>query len=366
LDSSQKMTDGWTTSVLSSTDDEMKQWQRYFEKLSHKGIYHDPHYIKFIERYYYGCQAELFVYGNDRSFVYYPYFKRSLNDLPFSGGSLNLSQYYDISASWYYGGPLIQSDPTEQDKLIKSFTDSFGHYCKRSNIVAGFNGFDPNLGNHKLFRPEEVSKNRETVYVDLDKTKDTIWNKLKSGCRRNIRRAKRENITCREYSGNDELKAFAEIYHDEMIRKHAPQRLRFSHDFFINLFAQLPNQMELIVAEHQDNIIGGFIIAYDDNTAHHYLSASMIEFWALRVNDLLFYEAIMYAKRIGCCIFDFQGGRDKVFEFKKKFSPDRGHFYTSSTIYDADIYQRLIELADEAGININQDYFPKYRATQGG
>lgn len=360
-----QIADNWESRIFTSEHEELPKWREYFQKLGKKGIYHNPDYIKVLEEYYYPHSiSELFVYGNNHDFVYYPYFKRPLDVLPFSADKFNLSKYYDIISSWYYGGPLVHvTNSRMKRKLVNNFSNAFRQYCTTSNIISEFVRFDPNIKNHEYFHDfHKIEKNRRTVFVDLLKSDDIIWKELKGSCRRNIKKAKDKNLDIRKYKDLSDVEMFWAIYDQEMERKGSVDRLRFSFDFFRELFERLADNVDLLLIEFSGNIIGGFVVAYNNNAAHHFLSATMPQFWNMRVNDFLYYSAVLYAKKeLECNIFDFQGGRKGVYRFKSKFSPSRSDFYTSSAIYKIDIYDQLVNIAEEQDINSSKNFSPQYR-----
>ena len=105
-------------------------------------------------------------------------------------------------------------------------------------------------------------------------------------------------------------------------------------------------------------IIGGFISAHRARMAHHYLSAVRQDQWDKRPNNLLFTEVLRHFFEKKYKLFDFQGGREGVFRFKKNFSSHQDQFYVTTCIYDK---TRFDELTMRAGEQASH-YFPPYRA----
>lgn len=353
----------WSVKILHTAEKDFDKWKDYYKRLDKKGIYHSPEYIKFLEKHY-DDEAELFVYGDEENFVYYPYFKRRLDKLSFADKyDSNLSELYDIISSWYYGGPLFSSSNQSYHKeLARNFVDSFHRYCMDINVISEFIRFDPNLENHLTFNDLlEVKQNRHTVYVNLNKGKEEIWRDLKGSNRRNINNARKAGVEIVESRSEVDIKLFAEIYNEEMLRKGAPSHLFFSIDFFVHLLKGLSSGFSLLKIEYNNKVIGGFIIAYGDNMAHHFLSASLPEYWRYRVNNLLFYEAVLWAWNANLSTFDFQGGRTNVLRFKENFSSLRKTFYTASVIYNNDIYNELCGIGKEVSSLEGRNSFPEYR-----
>ena len=350
--------------VYSSADEDLRFWDHYFGKLDDKGIYHAPRYIKVLESYV-GHAAELFVYEDETGFVYYPYFKRDMADLPFMHGREDLVAHplYDIVSSWYYGGPLIHCRvPDQSDRLVDSFIQCFHEYCQKNGIICEFIRFDPNLENFEFFHQKlPFQSNRETVYVDLQRSPQEIWKGVSNRSRTYIRKAKTNGVSVEPSDLLSDMDAFCTIYCSEMDRKSAMGHYRFDRPFFHKLQDRLRGNLCLLVAKLEGEIIGGILCLYDDTTVYDFLMASLPDYLDTQVNKLLMYEAICWAKEDRFHSFDLQGGREGVFKFKRIFSPLRRTFYTASIVHDAEWYQKLCISAEEHGSLGDGSYFPAYR-----
>lgn len=344
----------------SYTIDDRRKWQEWFDRLD-AGPYHSPKYLDTLagEFEHDSERAELFVYGDEDSFVYYPYIRRDLTDLPFAEAALSETETYsDIVSSWYYGGPLLSS--RAPPSLAGEFADAFGEFCADDGIVSEFIRFDPNQENHEQFDALEPTFNRETVHVDLTKETDTLWEEFEKRNRNAIRQAQETDLVVERTTDSAEFEAFYEIYTNAMEAKDASDHYRFPLSFFQTLFKS--NLSTLTVARYEGEVIGGAVVVHDDRIAHDYLRASNPDYWDLRVNNLLCYGTMMEMRERGIERFDFQGGRPGVFKFKKGFSTEgRGEFYTGERIHCPSVYESLTKAAADTGINTDTGYFPAYR-----
>lgn len=345
------------------TADELDEWRSWFDRLADAGPYHAPGYLSMLagEFEYETEYAELFVYGDEGTFVYYPYIRRPLDGSRYSVKTIDdLSSYSDIVSSWYYGGPILSGGAGEA--LATEFAAAFRDYCQDVGIVAEFIRFDPNIENHTDFDVLDPTFNRQTVPVDLTRSKETIWEQYEDRNQRAIRQAKESPLSIdRAYSATD-IERFHNIYSNAMEARDAAEHYRFPVEFFERLLET--SLFSLVVARYEGELVGGFIIAHDDTYSHHYLSASNPEYWDDRVNNLLYHEAVQYMHDTGRDVFDFQGGRPGVFNFKKGFSPDRGEFYISKRIHLPEVYEETVDAASAAGIDTETGYFPAYRIEQ--
>lgn len=325
---------------------DLQKWKSYFQQLPEdlQGIYHSPEYLIFLENVGLG-QAVCQIFSQNDRFVYFP---ALLRELPFGADG------FDSISSWYYGGPLTNYPDWQPFTERWSYAIMQGR--KQLNIICEFIRCDPNLHNHGLIGPPFiVDLNRSTVFVDLKLSWDEIVRGFSSQNRRNVKQARKRGLKIQIDNTPSVWHRFAEIYQAEMIRKNAPQHLRFNDQFFLKL-SKLKG-FTLFIVNFENEIIGGFIAAHAGNVAHHYLSAVQYDHWHNRPNNLLFTEVIQHFYRKGYRLFDFQGGRKGVFRFKTNFSKLRRHFYTASCIFDQNGFDALTR---QSG-NKNKGYFPPYR-----
>jgi len=349
--------------VLRATSTAYGEWEDWFEKLGHKGIYHSPAYIYALQGHL-RAEAELCIFEGDSGFVYYPYFRRSLDDLShLVRDDLDLSRYSDIVSSWYYGGPLVSGpDPTGDQDLVRNFAERFSQHCLSERIVSEFVRFDSQLRNDIAMRDViAVRYDRPTVYVDLTQSDAEIWAGFQGRNRTSIRKATASGITVVEegVAGIDE---FTRVYQSEMHRKGAKGHYLFERGTFELLAEELGEGFLLFLAYHEETPIGGGVVMRGNSVAHDFLRATRPEFWTLQPNNLLLFEEIKSCRRRGDRVFDLQGGRPGVFEFKRAFSSARGAFHVAEVVHMPEVYEMLTGLAAEAGADTRSGFFPAYRA----
>lgn len=348
--------------ILTTSETDLPEWRLYYDRLPRRSIYHSPDYIRFLENHYQD-DAELFIFGDEDRYVYYPYFKKRLDKLPFAADlPFDASKYCDISSSWYYGGPLV-NNAEDDNSLAKDFIAAFSGYARENGFLTEFIRFDPNLENH-LFLAEHIPllENRQTVFVDLSESMTEIYRNFSPSNRRNIKHAEKNGVISLTADAPEDWEAFAQIYQQEMIRKKASRHLHFSLAFFMSMRSSLQDNCRLIKATLHGKCIGGFIIIYDDYFGFHFLSASLREYWNLHVNNNLFLECIKWAKNKALSHFDFMGGREGVFNFKQQFSHLRKIFYTAAIVHKPDFFNKLCRASERNNIL----YFPPYRASAEG
>jgi len=322
-------------------------WLARYRALARKHVFAHPDYLAFLARRLgQGLECLHVADTASGSWIWYPWLRRALADGPGvrrADLSDRVPDRSDIQSSWYYGGPLSNSEHPSPD-LARAFDEALCQTLRATGCVTEFVRFDANLQNQSLFpTTPTISFDRETVPVDLTKGHEAAVAAFDPATRRGIAKARRAGLTCVEHGADDAAAwaAFAEVYGAEMARKNAPERLRFDSAYFEALRRAVPDALRLVTAHHDDAFAGGFIILADEDTAFHFLSASWPDFWPQRVNNLLFSEAIRWAAESGRTRFDFMGGRGGVFRFKSGFSPLRGRFHVMKRVHDAATFNRI-------------------------
>jgi len=352
--------------ILQTAGSDRQVWMDYYGRLDQRGIYHSPDYISILEKHY-NDKAELFIYEENGSFIYYPYFRRKLDKIPLSDKcDLDLAELYDIASSWYYGGPIVSSCEVKRATdclLIENFISCFHDYCRDTRIVSEFIRFDPNIKNYEYFQNHlPVKFNRETIYVDLTQSEGEIWAQYTGRCRTAIRKGKTYPIQIKAVNSDDFLDHFSEIYHNEMIRKSAPSHYLFPKKFFHNLFATLKDRAMLFIVMHDQIPVGGSICLIEPSgVAYDYLTATLSDYWKFQINNILMHEVILWCKKAGAKIYDFHGGRKSVAFFKTAFSSLCRHFHVAEVIHDNELYGLLTECKRQSFGNDSSNFFPEYR-----
>src|SRR5690606_8701924 len=93
-----------------------------------------------------------------------------------------------------YGGPIFEAK--NLDKLKCSYVEAFDQYCKDMNVISEFLRFHPVLRNHTFLENfYDIYNIRSTIFMDLSKGEQQIWDSLASNCKRNIKKAQASGIS---------------------------------------------------------------------------------------------------------------------------------------------------------------------------
>ena len=316
-------------------------WNSFFSKLpiEQQDIYFTPEYYNLYEDLGEG-KAKCFVFEKDGEIALYPFLLNSVNEL---GYDLD-KQYYDIQGAYGYNGVVSSS---YSDDFISSFYSSFDDYVLKNNIIAEYTRFHPILHNEKFNIDINVIEDRKTLFLDISKEYNDIWENCYSSVNRNmIRKAIKKNISLSISNEENDYLSFYEIYKSTMQNVGADEYYYFSENYFKNIKNLLGNNIKLIIAEINGKLICAMLLIFDGKYAHYFLSGRLREYSNTGVNNLILDEAIKIAKNEGCSCFHFGGGttnspNDPLLKFKSNFSKDKLTFYIGKKIHNNVVYNEI-------------------------
>lgn len=161
--------------------------------------------------------------------------------------------------------------------------------------------------------------------IDLNATLDQIWERIDSSAKRAIRKAQQNGVRIIRAQHKDELHAFFEMH--LAVRKHKYHMVAQPYSFFENIWETFlaPGHGALLLALHQNRIIGGTLYLIWQDTLYYKFNASIAQELGVRPNDLLAWAGLQYAKEAGCSRFDFglsDWDQEGLIRFKRKFATD--------------------------------------------
>lgn len=154
---------------------------------------------------------------------------------------------------------------------------------------------------------------------------DDIWAGLHNSVRTGVRKAQKNNVEIRFAETESDLRAFFDMHLG--IRKNKYHLVAQPYSFFQNIWEKfiVSGKGQLILAQHQNNIIAGMMfLRYRDNLYYKF-SASVPERLSVNPNESIMWAGIQYAKETGCTYLDFgltDWEQDGLNFFKRKFASD--------------------------------------------
>lgn len=250
-------------------------------------------------------------------------------------------------------GPLIKADMTPlQEELplathqefyqmiLKAFLD----YLQGQETPATFIRIRPNLlqtpQNQLLyqelgFKPAPMHLNAEHTWVlDIDKPSPQLLKNMRKNTRYYIKKAKKEGVTIEISNDKSNLATLHQLQTETVQRQGF---VPFSLSFFEKLFDSFitNNQVALLHAHYQEQIISSAMINFYGDTAVYHYAASSSDYLKVPSSYLLLWEAIQEAQKRGCRYFNFWGVVDDdqtshpwhgLSRFKKGFGGQDYHY----------------------------------------
>jgi len=317
-----------------------------------------------IVQHHQGLSARLFVFTEEEeALVAYPFFLRGVDQLPYLQQQI---QAWDTKTPEYTGPiPLRQVSP----RAAAGFRQAFSQFCEEAQIIAEFAHLHPWAGWQALLDPARVAFDRQIVYIDLTMPLEQMWEEsFTYACRKNIRRAQRENVRIFQAACEADLDAFHSIYTGTMDRNQASKSYYFPRAYFADLLENLPDNALILLAEYQDRIVAGTLYLYDDENMYSYLGGADHAYQQVRPTNQVIYEAIRWGQAHGKKRLILGGGYrpdDGIFRFKSSFSPLKADFHVYRSIHLAHEYQQLCRAWEDyyAEPLPVRGFFPLYRVT---
>ncbi len=341
-----------------------------------RDVHYTPGYGRIYEHTY-GQRPMLAVMERDGNTVMHAFVRRALDDLAFLTQAKATRHYEDIATPYGFGGPLL-AHPEREDsvQLLRDFDAHFRAWCVAEGVPAEFICLHPVLGNIEAVQASGIADpvpTKEVVVIDLLPSIEQLWSAVSRGTRSSIQRARREGVeVSRVDPDRVALDAFQRLYLSTMARVGAAQRWLFPDTYFRACVEQLGEAgSALFFARLGGELVAAYLLIHDEHTAYYHFGASDERWLALRPNNLLMYETMLWAKGRGCAAYHLGGGvssdeNDSLLRFKSSFGGHRALLYTYGRILNADVYRELCDLkrdheARTGAAAAASDYFPMYR-----
>jgi lipid II:glycine glycyltransferase (peptidoglycan interpeptide bridge formation enzyme) len=184
------------------------------------------------------------------------------------------------------------------------------------DLTSVVNSFS-NIHNLLLSNDYKLSKSpylpSKTLHLDLTSPEKEIYNNFTKDCKYSIRKGEGLKIT--NYSTLEEL----EIFHNAWRSSVNFKRFVPSLTSLINLKKSFPNNHSIFLTSHNKsgNIIGGAIFTRSSHDfAYYWYGFTNKEGRTYLSQYALLYQGILWGKKMGCKVFDFEGVYDSRFPNK--------------------------------------------------
>jgi len=347
--------------VIRANDD--AAWSGVLADIGAHDVYHLAGYHRLAEHRGEG-DAHLFAFRQGGYVLALPLLLRAVD----GAGTEGLR---DATSVYGYAGPMA-SDPDIPRRTIEAFQARLTEELQRRQVVAVFSRLHPLIEqDHLIAGLGESRYCGPTVSVDLTMSEEEQWAGYRKGLRRLIRRGREAGITCVHDRDLSLLPEWTTIYMETMERVGALDSYRFDAAYFARMAGELKPALHLFMAlvDGQPAAGGMFTICHGIVEAH--LGGYREEYAAMPVVRVVDDAARRWATQEGARVFHLGGGlgsqEDSLYRYKATFSDRRHRFKTWQWIIDGGAYEdlcreRAAQLDRSGGADVDQDYFPLYRA----
>ena len=289
------------------------EWDDLLENFPQHTVFHRRSWLETVEeeKKLGNSKLKLISVGNENSVIaVWPFFLARKGPIRVIGSPFP-------GTSTPYLGPLFSegTDPSKTMRLIHQdgvIRGSF-HACRTLDQPEPIN--IENLGYKKVRR-------FKTYIIDLRQDESLLWSRLKSECRNRIRKAKKSNIEIRREHGIGFLNDFWPMALDVFAK--ARRQPSYTRQFLDLICHRLESDGRLLVltAFLSQKRIGSLILPYDSHTMYYWAGASDAQYNRYAPNNLLHWEAILEARKLGLKRYDFVSTKGSRGDFKRKFGPE--------------------------------------------
>lgn len=292
--------------------------------------------------------------------ILYPFLLRELSTVPYLGDAF--AGYFDTSTPYGFGGPLVEHQA--QEESVGTFRRDFSEWCREHRVVSESVQFHPLLDTRLPFDGfMEIDEAGQVVWCRFDRGACRVGDQLTQIARRNVRTARDAGLTCRIETGEAAYRRFGELYLDNAVRRRAPQAERFDAEHFLALRDALGKAQVLFGVRHNGELVAGALFLRGADFAHFHVLATDRRVASLRPANLVFFEALQWARGLGVSAIGLGGGDrgdDELLRFKSGFAPLRAPRFVGRAIHLPEVYIKASKRRDEHGEVLDCDFFPAY------
>jgi hypothetical protein len=305
---------------------------------------------------------------SDEGCVLYPLILRDAATEAFCPPSIERAT--DIITPYGYGGPFCWG--TEDTRsLADRFWRSFDEWAASEVVVSEFVRFS--LFNDTLLDyPGEAEYSQDNIVRNLEPDEDAIIGDFKRKVRENAKKAESMGATVEMDTTGARLDEFLRIYTLTMDRRNALESYYFPRSLFEQIHDEFAGRFVYFFAKFGGKTISVQLVLMSAENAYGFLGGTDSEYFAVRPNDLMFSDIIVWLKRQGLRRYVLGGGyepNDGIYQFKRSFAPTGAvPFRLGRRILNQDLYDQLVECRREAAESTGEpyprqpDFFPIYRA----
>ncbi len=219
-------------------------WMDFLDKVLFRTFFHDPEWENFLEKEFSWIKFEHYIWKDELLL--------SIARCKLFGKEKLISH-----PLCEYGGPLPLKEKVDFESFEKDFIQEFGRKARIQFHPYILSGSDPDSIGRSTFLIESFSK----------KTSQDLWKTFRKTLRQEIRKGEQHNIVIGEFSAEEDLKKFYNLYLDT-IKRHKTVPIPFSVMKFLSAHAKI------FLAKRGNVVIGGSVFLLYKPFIHYFINAS--------------------------------------------------------------------------------------------
>jgi hypothetical protein len=259
---------------------------------------------------------------------------------------------FDFITPYGYTGPFFSSNTKQSD--INEFWKTIDNWYQKNNVVTEFIRFNLS-GNQEHYSGTVFPTMLNIKGQIIDE--ETQWSSFDAKVRKNVNKAKRENLYSEVYYGiieDEKVSEFYDIYIKTMKRTDANESFFYTLEQFKIFIKYNPKHTAICTVYFDGTAISSELILVSDDTIYSFLGGTEENYFDKRPNDFLKIETLNWARKHNKKHYVLGGGygfEDGIFKYKKAFFPnDVVPYYTGRKIINQDVYDDLVQNASRLRI----------------
>jgi len=271
--------------------------------------------------------------------------------------------YKDVTSVYGYAGAVAKSVDLDS-AFLAGFRKELKLFFSSENIVSAFSRLHPLLAINDCILDGLgiIKKENLTVGIDLKTSEEEQLSQYTHSVKQALVLLKKENVSVKIAENIEEIKEFAKIYTQNMLRVSASQNYFFPESYFIRFLATIPSFLLLAIKDGE--IIAGSLNSQCNGIIQTHLAATKTGFLDISPLKLIWHKVREYGMVRDMHYVHYGGGlsgkNDTLFQFKAHFSDLRFRFKTWRYVHNKKAYKELN--FTKFGNNIPKNsFFPIYR-----
>ena len=338
------------TKIVTLLDKEL--WSEYVRKSAAFDFYHTWYYHSMDNT----AEPLLFVFEETEDYIAYPLLKREIPN----------TEYFDLTCVYGYTGPISNREFSAlDDAFLERFKAAFLAFLEQENIVSIFSRLHPFFGQEILMNKfPGIHPNGKTVAIDLKQTIEEQRSGYHRSYRQHIKQLKNKGYVVKETHAPEDVRAFADIYTENMKRVGASDYYLFTEDYFNELLAAQEFESKLMLIMHNGEPVSGGVIICTNKIMQAHLVGTRTAHINVSPPKLLIDELTVMGRELGYEYLNLGGGlnfkEDTLYYWKTGFTNLTLDFNSWRYVANREVYDSLLE---ERGIedDLDVDFFPLYR-----